>query len=116
MSLPQMPMQSAKEVQSTPPKKRKITRSPPIGWARQNAAPLKFDPKPSNAAFLGLFSDERCRSEVTGDVISGMAIGEAGMDIRAKFGDSELNVGQIIRVFGQPHPFCAPSTSWSLVM
>ena len=26
-------------------------RSLPIGWARQNAAPLKFDPKPSEAVF-----------------------------------------------------------------
>ena len=28
-----------------------LTRSPPIVWVRQNAAPLKFDPKPSEAAF-----------------------------------------------------------------
>ena len=27
------------------------TRTPQIGWARQNAAPLKFDPKSSEAAF-----------------------------------------------------------------
>ena len=32
-----------------------ITRSPPIGWGRQNTVPLKFDPKPSEAAFLAVF-------------------------------------------------------------
>ena len=32
-----------------------LTRSPPNGWASQNAAPLKFDPKPSEAAFSPVF-------------------------------------------------------------
>ena len=30
-------------------------RNPLIGWARQHAAPLKFDPKPSQAAFSAFF-------------------------------------------------------------
>ena len=32
-----------------------ITRSPPIGWARQNAVPQKFDSKPLEATFSALF-------------------------------------------------------------
>ena len=32
-------------------------------WDRQNAAPLKFDPKPSEAAFSAVF-DEKCRLEL----------------------------------------------------
>ena len=31
-------------------------RSPPIGWARQNAAQLKFYPKPFEAAFSDVIS------------------------------------------------------------
>ena len=33
----------------------KVTRSPPIGWARQNATPLKLDSKPLEAAFRPFF-------------------------------------------------------------
>ena len=36
-----------------------ITRCPPIGWARQNAAPLKFDPKPSDAVFTAVVFELR---------------------------------------------------------
>ena len=51
------------------------TRGQPNGWARQNAAPLKFDPKPSEVAFSEVFPNfDKCRAEILGDVISGMAI------------------------------------------
>ena len=51
------------------------TRSPPTGWARQNTAPLNFDWKSSEAAFSAVFSNfAKCRPEVVGDVISGMAV------------------------------------------
>ena len=45
----------------------------PTNWLGhvQNAAPLNFDPKPSEAAFLAVFSD---LPEAAGDVISGLAV------------------------------------------
>ena len=48
----------------------------PINWlARQNAAPLKFDPKPSEAAFSTVFLNfNKCRPAAADDVISSMAI------------------------------------------
>ena len=36
--------------------RKSTTRSPSIGWARQNAVPLKFDPKQSEATFSATFS------------------------------------------------------------
>ena len=44
----------------------------------------------------------KCRPEVAGEVISGMA-----MVVRAKFGDSRLNSGGTIRLFGRPDQFCS---------
>ena len=54
---------------------------------RQNATPLEFDPKPSEAAFSRVF---RCsfRPEVVSDVISGANVGQVGMDVPVKLGDS----------------------------
>ena len=45
-------------------------------WGTQNAAPLKLDPKPSEAAFSAVFLkfDNKYRSEIAGDVISGEAV------------------------------------------
>ena len=52
------------------------TRGPPIVWAGQNAAPLTFGSKPSEAALPAvLWNFDKCRREVAGDVISGM-VGE----------------------------------------
>ena len=66
----------------------------------------KFDPKPSEAAFSAVCSNfDKCRPEVTGDVISGPALVHIGVDVRAKLYDSMLNSGQIIRLFGLPDPF-----------
>ena len=53
------------------------TRSPSIGWTRQknNAAPLKFDPKRLEVAFSAVFPNfYKCRPEVAGDDIPGVAI------------------------------------------
>ena len=41
----------------------------------------------------------------TSDVISGVALNYVGMDIRARFGDSRLNNGRIIRLFGWQDSF-----------
>ena len=49
------------------------TRSPPTGCARQNAAPLTFDSKPSEAGFSAGFSNfHKGQPEAAGDVISGV--------------------------------------------
>ena len=58
----------------------------------QNAAPLKFDPKPSEAAFSAIFSNfDKCRPKAAGDVVSGAAVDYVGMHVRAKSGDFRLN-------------------------
>ena len=50
-------------------------------WGRQNAAPLKFDPKPSETAFSAVFSNfDKYRPEVYDDFISRVAV-------RVKLGD-----------------------------
>ena len=72
----------------------------PIGWARQNAVPLKFDPKKSEAAFLAvLFNFDECLPEVVGDVTFSMDADYVGMDVCVEFGNSKLNIGRIIRLF-----------------
>ena len=44
-------------------------------WDRQDAAPLKFDPKPVGGGIFGRFLNfGKCRSEVAGEVISGVAV------------------------------------------
>ena len=47
----------------------------PIDWDGQNAARLKLDPKSSDAAFSAVLvpNFDKCRAEVTGDVILGAA-------------------------------------------
>ena len=45
--------------------------------------------------------------EVAGDVISGVAVDHVSMDVRATFGESGLNSGRIILLFGWPDPFYA---------
>ena len=72
-------------------------KKPTNWWGRQNSAPLKFDPKPSEAAFWTVFSNfDKCQLEVAGNVISGVAVELIGMDVRATFGESVLNNGRII--------------------
>ena len=44
-------------------------------WGRQNATPLKFNPKPHEASFSAISSNfEKCRPEVADDVISSVAV------------------------------------------
>ena len=46
---------------------------------------------------FGLYSNlDKCRPEVTDDVISGAALAYVGVDVPAKFGDSRLYIGRII--------------------
>ena len=57
-------------------------KKPTNWWGRQNAVPLKFDPKLSEAAFSAFFPNfDKCRSEVAGDVMSGAAVHYVGMDV-----------------------------------
>ena len=44
-------------------------------WGRQNAVPLRFDPKPLEAVFSAVFELNKCRAEAAGDVISGKFVG-----------------------------------------
>ena len=65
------------------------TRRKPIGWAIQNAAPLTFYQKASDAALSAGFSNfDKCRPEVADDVKSGVALDYLSADVRANFGDS----------------------------
>ena len=43
---------------------------------------------------------DNCRSEVAGDVTSGVALDYVGMDVQVKFGDFRLSSGRIIQLFG----------------
>ena len=78
-------------------------------WGRQNAAPLKFDPKPSEAAFSAVFSNfDKCRLEIAGDVMSDVAVDLGSMDVCAILVDSRLNSGRhILRLFARLDPLYA---------
>ena len=43
-------------------------------WGKQNAAPLKFDPKLSEVAFSVFPNFDKCRPEIADDVIFGEAV------------------------------------------
>ena len=63
-------------------------------WGRQNAAPLKFDSKTSEAAFFGRFSKfDKCQSAIAGEVKSSVVIDWVGRGVRVTCGRSELNSG-----------------------
>ena len=63
-----------------------------MGQAKRGAA--KFLPKAVGSGIYGRFLYfDKCRSEEAGDVISGVAVDYVGMDDRATFGESGLNVG-----------------------
>ena len=77
-------------------------------WGRQNAASLKFDPKPSDAAFRSFFSNfGKCRSKVAGDIISGVAVKYVGTHVCSTCGGCVLNSGRNIWLFGWPDQFYA---------
>ena len=50
---------------------------------------------------------DKCRPEVASDVISGVAVDWVSLDVSAKFGDSTLNSGRIIRLLGCQEPLHA---------
>ena len=57
----------------------------------------KIRPKVVGGGIFCRFSNfDNWRSEVAGDVISGVTVDSVGMDIRATFGESDLNSGRII--------------------
>ena len=80
---------------------KQLNKKPTNWWRRQNSSLLKFDPKPSEAAFLNF---DICRTEVADDVISGVAVDWVVVDVLAKFGDSRLSNGRIIRLLCRPDP------------
>ena len=57
--------------------------------------------------FRRLSKLDKCRPEACGDVISGMVLDYVGTDVPAGLGDSRLNSGRNIRLFGRPDPFYA---------
>ena len=75
------------------------TKKPTNTWGKQNGAPLKFNPKPYEAALLGVFLNfEKYRPEVADDATSSLAADQVGMDACVKFGDFMSNTGRIIRL------------------
>ena len=80
----------------------------PTNWVGQaKRRTTKTRPKAVGAVIIGRFSNfDICRSEVAGDVISGVAIDQVGLDVRAAFGESGSNSGRIIRLFRRLDPFC----------
>ena len=79
----------------------------PINWlilVKRRAT--KFRPKAVGGGIFSSFSNfDKCRPEIDGDVISRVVVDHIGVDLRAKFGDSGLNSGRIIRLFSRPQPF-----------
>ena len=57
------------------------------------------DPRLSHSVDAPFFNSDKCRLEVAGDVISGVALDDVSMDVSAIFCDSRLNSGQIIRLW-----------------
>ena len=56
-------------------------------------------------SIFGRFANfDKCRWEVAGDVISGVAVDYIGMNVRATFVESGSSV---IQLFGRPEPFYA---------
>ena len=48
---------------------------------------------------------DNCRPEVADDDTSGAALDHVALDVPEKFGDSRVNGGRTIRLFGWLHPF-----------
>ena len=66
----------------------------------------KLHLKPSKAAFATVFHGN-FRLEVVSDVVSSVAVDYVDMDVRTTFGETGLNSGQIILLFGRLDPFYA---------
>ena len=68
----------------------------------------KIRPKAIGSGTFGRFPNfDKCRSEVAGDVIPGGTVDYFGIDVRATFGASGLNICRIILLFGRLDPFYA---------
>ena len=66
-----------------------------VGQAKRSAA--KIRPKASRRGIFGHFPIfDNGRSEVAGDVLSGVAVHYVNMDVRSTFGESGLNSGRNI--------------------
>ena len=66
-----------------------------VGQAKRRAT--KIRPKAVGSGTFGRFPNfDKCRSEVSGDVLSGAAVHYVVMDVRSTFGESVLNSGRII--------------------
>ena len=77
-----------------------------MGQAKRRTT--KIRPQTVGGGIFGRFSNfDKCRPEVSGEVISDMTIEWVGMDVLAKFGDSTFKNGRIIRLFGRPDAFYA---------
>ena len=77
-----------------------------MGQAKRRAT--KIRPKSVGSGIFGRFRNfYNCRSEVAGDVISGVAVDYVGMDVCTTFGESGLNSDRIILLFVRLEPFYA---------
>ena len=74
---------------------------------RLNCSPGIQPKAVGGGTFERFLNFHKCRPEVAGDVISRRSVESAGMDVRAKFDDSRLNNGRIMRLLGRPYPFYA---------
>ena len=80
-------------------------RCSPIG-GEVNRRATQIRPKAVESGIFSHFPNfDKCRSQVAGDVISGVVVDYVGMDGRATFCESGLNSGRIILLFGRPDPF-----------
>ena len=66
----------------------------------------KIPPTADRSGIFGRFPNfDTCRSEVAGDVISGVAVDYVGLDVRATFGESGFNSSRNILLFDGPASF-----------
>ena len=69
---------------------------PQLVWQVKRRA-TKIRPKAVGRSIFGRFPNfNKYRSEVTGDVISGVAVDCVDVDVRVAFGESGLDTGRII--------------------
>ena len=77
-----------------------------MGQAKRRATKIRHKAVGNN--IFGRFPNfDKYRSEVAGDIMSGLAIDYVGVDVRTIFGESALNSGRIIWLFGRQNPFYA---------
>ena len=79
-----------------------VLLAPPIG-GEGKTPPTKIRPKVVGSGIFCRFQNfDKCRSEAAGDAISGLYVDYVGMDVCVTLGESWLNTGRIIRLFGRP--------------